>query len=110
MVGDGINYASAHVRTATYLSHGTGWNGAVEIPELESFQNRWAANSGDREAQLEVWRERADWLREWMPFITIADIPKLWVTDPDTVTDWKMFPHVEPGTVNNLETAQPVIN
>ena len=108
MVGDGINYNSAHVRTATYLSHGQGWNGSVEIPELESFQNRWAGLAGNREAQLDVWRERADWLREWMPFITVADIPKLWVTNPDTVTGWKMFSHIEPGTVNNLEIAQPV--
>ena len=107
MVGDGINYASAHIRTATYLAHGVGWNGAVEIPELENFQNRWAAETGDRQAQLEVWFERADWLKEWMPFITVADIPKLWVTNPDTVKDWVMYPHIEPGTVNNLEVAQP---
>ena len=60
------------------------------------------------QAQLEVWFERADWLKEWMPFITVADIPKLWVTNPDTITGWKMFEHIEPGTVNNLETAQPV--
>ncbi len=108
LVGDGINYASAHLRTATYNSHGVGWNGAVEIPELQSFQNRWESLSGDRAGQIAVWEERADWLREWMPFITVADIPKLWVTNPNTVTGWKMFPHVEPGTVNNLETAQPV--
>jgi peptide/nickel transport system substrate-binding protein len=108
LVGDGINYASAHLRTATYNSHGVGWNGAVEIPELQSFQNRWETASGDRAAQLAIWAERADWLKEWMPFITVADIPKLWVTNPETVTGWKMFPHVEPGTVNNLESAQPV--
>ena len=108
MVGDGINYASAHIRTATYNAHGVGWNGAVEIPELASFQNRWESLAGDRDAQIEVFSERADWLKEWMPFITVADVPKLWVTNPETVTGWKMFPHVEPGTVNNLETAQPV--
>jgi len=108
MVGDGINYASAHLRTATYNSHDVGWNGGVEIPELASFQNRWESLTGDRDAQLEIWYERADWLREWNPFITIADIPKLWVTDPKTVTGWEMFAHVEPGTVNSLEVIQPV--
>lgn len=108
LIGDGINYNSGHIRTATYNSHGVGWNGAVEIPDLASYQNRWEALTGDRAAQIEVFKERADWLREWMPFITVADVPKLWVTNPDTVTGWKMYPKSEPGTVNNLQTAQPV--
>jgi peptide/nickel transport system substrate-binding protein len=108
MVGDGINYDSAHVRTATYNAHGPGWNGAIEIPELASFQNRYETLSGDRDAQIEVFKERADWLRQWMPFITVADVPKLWVTNPDTVTGWTMYSKAEPGTVNNLEIAQPV--
>lgn len=108
MVGDGVNYNSAHIRTATYRSQDVGWNGGLEIPELESFQNRYETLAGDRDAQIEVFKERADWLREWMPFISVADVPKLWVTNPKTVTGWKMYPKAEPGTVNNLEIAQPV--
>ncbi len=108
MVGEGVNYDSAHIRTAVYRAHGPGWNGALEIPDLESFQNRYETLTGDRDAQIEVFKERADWLWEWMPFISVADVPKLWVTNPKTVTGWKMYPKAEPGTVNNLEVIQPV--
>jgi len=107
MVGDAVDYNNAHVWSATYRSHGPGWNGSVEIPELQEFYTRWETEQGNRDAQIAIFKERADWLRDWMPFITVADIPKLWVQNPERVADWQMFPRVEPGTPNNLELAQP---
>jgi len=108
MVGDAVDYNNAHVWSAKYGAHGAGWNGGVEIPELEEFYKRWETELGNREAQVAIFVERANWLRDWMPFITVADIPKLWVQNPNRVTGWQMFPRVEPGTPNNLELAQPM--
>lgn len=108
MVGDAIDYNNAHLWSATYRAHGPGWLGGVEIPELEEFYKRWETELGNREKQVAIFKERAAWLRHWMPFITVADIPKLWVQNPERVSNWQMFPRVEPGTPNNLEYAQPV--
>jgi peptide/nickel transport system substrate-binding protein len=106
MIGDAINYDNGHLRSARYLSH-TGWNGGVEIPELDDFINRRDLAAPDRARQILVFKERQDWLREWMPFASVADIPKLWVVNPKKVKGWQMYAKGEPGIPNSFETAGP---
>lgn len=107
MIGDSINYDNGHLRSARYLS-AAGWNGGVEIPALDDYINRRDLAAPDRAKQVLIFKERQDWLREWMPFASVADIPKLWVVNPKKVKNWQMYAKGEPGIPNSFETADPV--
>ncbi|MBI4219000.1 MAG: ABC transporter substrate-binding protein [Chloroflexi bacterium] len=108
MAGDGVRYNNAHLTSARYINH-EGWNGAVEIPEIGDFYNRWLNSlKGPREQQVAIYKERSVWLREWMPFVAVADMPALFVVNSKKVKNWVMYPKIEPGAPNSFEVAEPV--
>lgn len=108
MGGDGVRYNNAHLTSARYINH-AGWNGGVEIPALGDYYNRWLnAQKGTRAEQVAIYRERSDWLREWMPFVAVADMPGLFVQNNSKVKGWVMYPKIEPGAPNSFELAEPV--
>lgn len=107
MGGDAVGYNNAHLQSARYINH-AGWNGAVEIPELGDFYNRWLnAQKGTRAEQVAIFKERSNWLREWMPFVSVADMPALFVQNTSRVKNWVMYPKIEPGAPNSFEVAEP---
>ena len=102
---DMVDYDSEQTWLAT--AH-VGWQPGMQTPELWEFRKRLhEALDSEDEAQIrQVLDERSDFLQSIMIMSPIVDMPKLAVTNPETVGQgWVMYDEGA-GLFNNFETIE----